>query len=261
MSRSATYTALCLRVRPWGESNREAFFLTAEEGILRAIVYGGPKSKLRAYASPYNQGTLWIYHDPSKDSRKLTDFDVKNWRPGLRELYERTIACGAVAETILASHGGGGAWEYFFDAAEKTLNALEKADGKLCPRLVIHFLWNWAGLLGVRPDIRTCASCACGVKPDEVLWFNTRDASLVCARCFNEENGSPQAARAGSSFAISAGAHKWLLAVQDLDAGELSRISLDGVSQNQAKALAEAVLAEALGKRLSSWDACFVLPC
>jgi DNA repair protein RecO (recombination protein O) len=261
MSRNTTYTALCLRVRPAGESNREAFFLTAEEGILKAIVYGGPKSKLRAWASPYNQGTLWIYHDPSKDSRKLTDFDVKTWRPGLRELYERALASAAVAETILASHGGGGAWEHSFDAAEKTLDALEKADGKLCLRLVIHFLWNWAGLLGARPDIHACASCACEAKPDEVLWFNTRDTSLVCANCFNEENSSPEALRNGSSFAINAGARRWLLAVQDVDARELSRISLDAVSQNQAKALAEAVLAEALGKRPSSWDAFFGIFC
>ena len=48
-----------------------------------------------------------VYHDPSKDSRKLSDFDVRSWRPGLRELYERAMAADAVAETVLASHGGG----------------------------------------------------------------------------------------------------------------------------------------------------------
>ncbi|MDR2078214.1 MAG: recombination protein O N-terminal domain-containing protein, partial [Treponema sp.] len=54
-----TYSAIILRVRPSGESNRETWALTAEEGILRATVFGGPKSKLRSHVEPYHRGTLW----------------------------------------------------------------------------------------------------------------------------------------------------------------------------------------------------------
>jgi len=108
VSRLLTCTALALRVRPWGESNRQVSFLTAEEGLLQATVFGGPKSKLRAYTAPYHNGTLWIYHDPVHDSRKVTDFDVHAWREGLRENYDRIMAAGAIAETILESHGGSG---------------------------------------------------------------------------------------------------------------------------------------------------------
>ncbi|MDR2104051.1 MAG: recombination protein O N-terminal domain-containing protein, partial [Treponema sp.] len=81
MNRSFTYSALVLRVRSSGESNREAFFLTAEEGLIRATVFGGPKSKLRSHVAPFHRGTLWVYHDPIRDSRKVTDFDVQSWRP------------------------------------------------------------------------------------------------------------------------------------------------------------------------------------
>ncbi|MDR2782867.1 MAG: recombination protein O N-terminal domain-containing protein, partial [Treponema sp.] len=106
MTRNATYSALVLRTRPVGESNREAFFLTAEGGVIRATVFGGAKSKLRACVSPFHQGTLWVYHDTVKDFMKVTDFDVKQWRPGLRELYDRSMAAAAVMDTIAASHAG-----------------------------------------------------------------------------------------------------------------------------------------------------------
>ncbi|MDR1970606.1 MAG: recombination protein O N-terminal domain-containing protein, partial [Treponema sp.] len=97
MARNVTYSALVLRARPSGESNREITFLTAEEGLIRATVFGGPKSKLRAHTAPYHRGKLWIYRDPAKTFMKVTDFDVQVWRPGIRELYERTMAASAVA--------------------------------------------------------------------------------------------------------------------------------------------------------------------
>jgi DNA repair protein RecO (recombination protein O) len=56
MPRNHTYTALILRVRPSGESHREVWFLSAEEGILRATVFGGPKSRLRSQAAPFTRG-------------------------------------------------------------------------------------------------------------------------------------------------------------------------------------------------------------
>jgi DNA repair protein RecO (recombination protein O) len=247
MSRSFTYTALVLRVKPSGESNREAWFLTAEEGILRATVFGGPKSRLRAYVAPFHQGVLWIYHDPVRDSRKVSDFDVRLWRPGIRERYERTMAAGAALETVLSSHAGGGAWGRALELAGGALDALGEADEKTCGRIVIHFLWNWADFLGVRPDIKTCASCACEAKPDEVLLFNPREGNLFCASCSRAGEG-------GNLLTVGPGARRWLLAVQDLAPSALSRLSLDEVSRGQAKAFVTAILSEALGKRLPGWD-------
>jgi DNA repair protein RecO (recombination protein O) len=247
MSRSFTYTALVLRVKPSGESNREAWFLTAEEGILRATVFGGPKSRLRAHVAPFHQGLLWIYHDPVRDSRKVSDFDVRLWRPGIRESYERTMAADGVLETVLASHAGGGAWGRALALAAGALDALEGADEKTCRRIVIHFLWNWADALGVRPDIKTCASCACEAKPDEALLFSPKEGNLFCSSCSRSGKG-------GDLFAVGPGARRWLLAVQDLEPFALSRLSLDDISRGQAKALVTAILSEALGKRLLSWD-------
>ena len=153
MSRTVIYSALSLRNRPCGESNSEVTLLTAEEGIIKATVFGGAKSKLRSHSSPYNSGQVWIYRDPAKEYRRLSDFDVKSWRPGLRELYDRTMAAGAIADTILASHGGGGEWSGALSLAEKALDTLETADEEKCERILVRFLWRWIELLGIQPEI------------------------------------------------------------------------------------------------------------
>jgi DNA repair protein RecO (recombination protein O) len=210
-----TYSALVLRVRPSGEANREAWVLTGEEGILRATVFGGPKSKLRAHVAPYHRGRLWIYLDPARDSRKITDFDVHSWKPGIRESYERSSAAAAIAETILAGYGGGGSWEEVLDLADASLGALETADPGGCERAFICFLWKWAGILGIRPG-------------------------------FNEtEYGD---------IALGPGARGWLAAALELSFPQMARRVMDGVSARQARRFVTTIVGRALGKRLGTWD-------
>ncbi|MDR3019735.1 MAG: DNA repair protein RecO C-terminal domain-containing protein [Treponema sp.] len=187
MSRTSVYSALILRSRLSGESNSELSILTAEEGVIRATVFGGPKSKMRSHSAPYNSGKAWIYRDPAKDYRKLSDFDVHSWRPGLRELYERTMAAGAASETILASHGGGGEWETALNLAISLLDTLETANEELCPRLLVHFLWQWSDFLGIQPQLNSCSVCEMD-KTDIPLWFSPRENSLYCENCLAESS-------------------------------------------------------------------------
>jgi DNA repair protein RecO (recombination protein O) len=258
MTRTFTYSALVLRVRPSGESNRDAWFLTAEEGILRATVFGGPKSRLRAHVAPFHRGRLWIYHDPVRDSRKVTDFDVLSWRPGIRELYERTMAAGGTAETILAGYGGGGNWAAALALAEGALDILEGAGEEACVRIFIHFLWNWAGFLGVRPELNHCASCACEVPADGVLWYSRYEGGLFCPACA-ELDPSPVSSgglfsASGGLLPVGPGARRWLNTAGPLPPALLSRYTLDRASTREARALTTAVLAGVLGRRLASWD-------
>jgi DNA repair protein RecO (recombination protein O) len=254
MSRTFVCTALVLRNRPSGESNSEITLLTAEEGIIKATVYGGAKSKLRSHSAPYNSGQVWIYRDPAKDYSKLSDFDVHSWRPGLRELYERTMTASAVAETILSTHGGGGDWGSALKMAAATLDTLETAGEELCHRLLVHFLWQWAGFLGIRPHLECCASCAAANEP---FLFSTREHIALCGNCAHSGTSSGEASFGGerSDFIhINLGCQRWLAAVQRLEPSELHRYSLDNKSFNEARTLAAAVMAGALGKHLASWD-------
>lgn len=249
MSRSSVHEALVLSVRASGEANREAAFLTADAGIVRAVVFGGAKSKLRAHAAPFNSGTLYLYRDPVRDSRKVVDFDVRSWRPGLRESLERSRTASAVCETILASHGGGGGWDSALGLALDTLDAQEIADDEAAQRSLVRFLWKWADHLGSRPE---AASCACGAGSDEVLWFFPREGLMLCGGCAEGEGGD--------RFAVPAGARAWLAAVDSMDARAALRVAADAAPLAQARRLASAAVAEALGRRLALWDGFDPLP-
>ncbi|GHU13938.1 recombinase RecO [Spirochaetia bacterium] len=250
MNRTAVYNALALRVRPSGE-HREAVFLTGEDGIVRATVFGGPKSRFRSHVAPFNSGRLWIYRDPAKDTRKVSDFDVQSWRPGLRELYERSEAANEMAALVLKSYaaGGeplsesteqGGAFAGALDLALSTLDALENADEACCRRLVIRFMWIWAGLLGMRPDPEHCSSCACEAAADGLLWF-IRGEGLLCQDCLRRvETRGGRAADYG--LPLGPGARRWFLAVENRPAADIVRISLDTESLAEARALTDALL-------------------
>jgi DNA repair protein RecO (recombination protein O) len=246
MARTAVYSALILGSRASGE-HREVRLLTAEAGIIRATVFGGPKSRLRSHAAPFHSGQVWVYHDPVKDSRKLTDFDVHSWRPGLRELYERTMTAAAVAQTILATHGGGGNWPGALTLAETTLDALESADEKLCGRILIHFFWQWAGFLGLQPQFELCASCGNATASESPLWYSDREGGVLCDECAPERND-------GTGLLLSPGCRRWLVATGPLAPSQLGPFTMDNKSLNDTQALTRAVLAGALGKRLASWD-------
>ena len=250
MSRTATYTALVLRCKPSGESNSEVTFLTAEEGIVKATVFGGPKSKLRAHSAQYNSGHIWIYRDKTKDYAKLSDFDVHSWRAGLRELYERTVAASAVAETILSSHGGGGEWKTALNLAVETLDALETANEELCPLLLIHFLWRWAGFLGIQPHLECCADCG-KISGDNQLFFNAREGSAICADCVPH---STLSAQHFSFLTLDPGCRKWLSAVSEIEPARINRFSMEKKSFNEVKSLVTAVLSETLNNsRINVW--------
>jgi len=244
MSRTAVYNALVLRCRSSGESNSEVTLLTAEEGIIRATLFGGPKSKLRAYSAPFNTGRVWIYRDKSKDYAKLSDFDVHSWRAGLRELYERSITAASAADIILSSHGGGGDWNAALDLAVQTLDALENADENLCALLQIHFAWRWIRFLGLQPHLDWCSECGNPIN-DNLLYYDVRDGSALCADC------SPALAASHSPLLqCNPGGRKWLSAVSGLEPSGIHRYSMDKKSFQEAKSLVNSILSEALGKQI-----------
>ena len=251
MTRNANYTALVLRSRPLGESNLDVWFLTAEAGSLRATVFGGPKSRLRSYVSPFHSGQALIYHEPVKDTRKFCDFDVRSWRPGLREMYERAMAADAAAETVLASHGGGGNWDKALALTEAALDALALADSETCGRILLHFLWQWADFLGLRPEFEHCSHCGKNIPAGGMLWYSPGEGGMVCDACLDT---GQRARHEAGFFEAGPGCRRWLETARTISPALLARYTLDKQCFREARALATAILAEALGRRLAGWE-------
>ena len=251
MTRNLSFPALILRNRLSGEANRDVWLLSAEAGLLRAAVFGGPKSRLRSFTSPYHSGQIWLYHEPVKDTYKVCDFDVKSWRPGLRESYERAMAAGTVAEAILESQGGGENWGKSLSLAEAALDALSEADSSVCTRITLWFLWQWVNFLGIEPEIDHCQLCGKPAVSPDVFYFSHGEG-MICQSC----KASQAYMKLDCMLAeIGPGCRHWLgkvfLHTGPVAPGQLSRFTMDKKSESEAITLVTGILSEAFGKNFT----------
>lgn len=157
--RNVQKDALILSVKPYGENNRIVTFLTNEDGILSAILYGGPKSRLRSRVSMFNSGKIYLYNDESKHSSKITDFDVKKYHLSFRENLFKIWAANLAIEIVILTKSAGSP-EEVFTMLNGFLDGLDFiSDEKNALAGLIRFLWRYLGLLGVQPDAFCCNSC------------------------------------------------------------------------------------------------------
>jgi hypothetical protein len=96
-------------------------------------------------------------------------------------------------------------------------------------------MWNWAGLLGQRPSLRRCSSCACEPADDQVLWF-IREEGLLCDECVR------RTAAQYTGLALGPGARRWLCAVEGRPPAHVFRMSLDGPSLAEAETFVRGLL-------------------
>ncbi|MBQ0002622.1 MAG: recombination protein O N-terminal domain-containing protein [Treponema sp.] len=150
--------ALILTVKPQGESNRLITYITKEDGICTSLLYGGPKSKLRSLVSPWNFGQIYLYNDESKNSSKITDFDVKKYHPSFRENLYKTMAANVATEIVITTKCGGSSQECF-TLLNGFLDGLDLLSEEHSKSGLIRFLWRYLGLLGIQPQNFTCLKC------------------------------------------------------------------------------------------------------
>jgi hypothetical protein len=134
------------------------------------------------------------------------------------------------------------------------LDALDRADEGACILIFIHFLWNWALLLGLRPHINHCASCTCEAPLDGLLLWNNHEGAVYCPSCAGVSPAELGSRQLREWLALGPGVRRWLEAVENQDPAAVARYAIDPLSIGQAKALVTSIMAGALGKRLPGWD-------
>ena len=188
--------AIILTVKPHGESNRLVTFLTADEGICTSILYGGPKSKLRAKISPWNMGTIYLYNDEVKHSSKITDFDVKNYHLSFRESLFKMWAANLTTEVVIQSKSAGSPKECFYllNGFFDGLDIIDENQGQMG---LLRFLWRYLNLLGILPNNYSCLKCQSSFitrKNDENTIeykiggaiYSQSEYGFICQNCLKE---------------------------------------------------------------------------
>ncbi|MCX7656416.1 MAG: DNA repair protein RecO [Treponemataceae bacterium] len=250
MARNKTYQAIVLTVKNSGESNREVTFLTREEGLVRATLFGGPKSKLRSHVSSFNRGLLWIYHDPVRDNRKVTDFDVQSWRAGLREDYDRILTASALVELVLQGHGGGANPEEIYVLLDESLETLASTDSVQRQHVVLRFVWLYLDILGILPDFSRCGSCACPVGHLDILWYLPDQNLLACSVC--RDRADPSAVVA--SVPLYPGFRRWFREIRQHAPQQALRYTLDEEVRKRAVQVGEGLYTAFSGKSVQWYE-------
>ena len=104
--RNKRMKSVILSLKESGENNRLVKVISAENGIFNAMLYGGPKSRLKSLVQPFYSEILYIYSDESRNSIKITDFDAQNchlsFRTSLLKSWAASFACELVLKTKCA---------------------------------------------------------------------------------------------------------------------------------------------------------------
>lgn len=240
---------LILTVKNQGENNRVICALSPELGIFYAILYGGPKSKLKSLVQPFYSGKMWLYDDTLRNSKKITDFDPENPPSSFRNDIYKIMAANLACELVLKTKAAG-EWQKSYVLLKSFLKGIDLSEEKEARLGTLRFLWRYTELLGIQPDVREC--CCCG---ENLLVFEKdsvyvdRENGVACFECARSyEEGS------AFQFKLNKEALVYLDSMNILTPGQVRRLTLKSESVYKIKQLAFFLAEKACGTRLNSLE-------
>lgn len=248
MNRHSSFQSLVLTTQKAGEDNRIITLLSSEKGVFNAMLYGGPKSRLRAMVSPWHSGTIWIYCQEAKQSIKITDFEPKEFRPSLRENIYKNMAASLATEIVIKTKAA--------DESEKTwillngfLDGLELSDEQECKKGLLRFLWRYIGVLGERPEINQCSSCAESFFRSSNFQgaiFSFSENIFLCPNCIQKNNQNIFLNKEAMEYL-------WITSQESVSVARKAQLSLD--SYGQLRQFLFQLINTSCGSKLKTFEA------
>lgn len=154
-----------------GEIHRSVALFTPERGVVYATAHGAGKaaSRLKAATIPFACVTAYLYHDPVRDSCKVTDVEPRNLHPAIRADLAKFFTASLWVEIVLRSHGGGAEAAALHRLLAGALGLLDAAAAAQVGVVSVHVLWRCLQLLGLGPDLESCAGCGRTLAADAEL--------------------------------------------------------------------------------------------
>ncbi len=183
MTRTRATDAIVLKNSRIGEIHKGVVLLTAADGLVRAIAHGAysQKGKLRGTTNLFCCGTCYLYTDPARDSTRITDFDVREYHPGIREDLAKFYTASLWAESILKTYATGGEAQRLYDLLVAAMDELQRREASEAPLVSVHFVWRFLEYSGLQPDLRHCAVSGEFLAESEPIYFSAREGGF-CSR-------------------------------------------------------------------------------
>ena len=252
MNRSTSTSAIVLSLRPLGENNSSVTLLTSDNGIVYAVLYGGPKSRLRSLVAQWNSGKLWLYENPEKNQIKISDFEVVNYHPSFSQNLFKSYAASLAAEIAIKTRCAGSASQCH-RLVSGFLDGMELCDEEQSRLGLLRFLWRYLELLGIQPNSHAC--CNCGktfldtrFAPNAVSYYNGMENSFICPDCV-ESGGSSQS---GNMINVHFSAVQYLSALTVLSPSEARKLSIDQEVYGQIRQLVFFLIENSIDQKLNS---------
>ena len=252
MNRSTSTSAIVLSLRPLGENNSSVTLLTSDNGIVYAVLYGGPKSRLRSLVAQWNSGKVWLYENPEKNPIKISDFEVVNYHPSFSQNLFKSYAASLAAEIAIKTRCAGSASQCH-RLVSGFLDGMELCDEEQSRLGLLRFLWRYLELLGIQPNSHAC--CNCGktfldtrFAPNAVSYYNGMENSFICPDCV-ESGGSSQS---GNMINVHFSAVQYLSALTVLSPSEARKLSIDQEVYGQIRQLVFFLIENSIDQKLNS---------
>ncbi len=249
MNRSSSSNAIILSLRPLGENNSSVTLLTPESGIVYAVLYGGPKSRLRSLVAQWNSGKVWLYENPEKNQIKISDFEVLNYHTSFSENLFKSYAASLAAELAIKSRCAGSAGQCY-RLLSGFFDGMELCDEEQSRLGLIRFLWRYLELLGIQPLSHACSSCGktfldTKFAPDAVSYYNSMENSFICPDCGAYIRGE-------NMLSIRNSALQYLSALTVLSPAEARKLTIDEEIYGQIRQLVFFLIENSIDQKLNS---------
>lgn len=249
MNRSSSADAIVLSLRPLGENNSSVTLITPEAGIVYAVLYGGPKSRLRSLVSQWNSGKVWLYENPEKNQIKISDFEVSNYHTSFSQNLFKSYAAALAAELAIKTRCAGSA-EQAFRLVSGFLDGMELCDEEQSRLGLLRFLWRYLELLGIQPQSHACSSCGktfldTRFAPEAVSYYNSMENSFICPDCADHLQGE-------NMLSVKNTAVQYLSALTVLTPSEARKLTIDEEIYGQIRQLVFFLIENSIDQKLNS---------
>ncbi len=179
---------ITLHSRRFQEFHKDVTFLSRDGGIFQAVLHGGYKGKSRfaGATEPFRHVKFLLYHNPVKDSYKISDGELLNAFDSFRTDLPRIYMASRWAELFIRTRGIGAAEEdgrIIFKLLLDSLIILETIERKNLSCLNIQFLWRFLNIAGFGLDARNCGNCGTVLSDQAEVVFSNRDNVFLCGGC------------------------------------------------------------------------------
>lgn len=245
MGKSIVTAGTVISIKPLGENNSSVCFLTRDNGIVYATMYGGRKSKLKSLVSPWNTGIIYFSSTNNTNQLKINDFDVKSYHLSFRESLVKSWAANLAAEIAIKTKCAASN-EQCWTLISGFLDGLDYCKtNEQCSLGLIRFLWRYLNLLGIQPDAGCCCKCdTSSVYFNKGVYYSVSDNGFICTECSSQKQ----------PFYLNHEAVKYLACLSACTPQEARAIPLSKEAAGQIKDLVFFLIENACGSRLKSLE-------